>query len=144
MTSISKQTIEQTFRESLVNLSQSLGVAFNKLTVSIRYTRKWEPRIAVCENDISKHPIRIENLMNKKLIGIRVSADVLQAFFDCIHHAVLDEIGCDLPGSISMILYHSKKVGKPCIGIFKNKVAIKVHPVAELVDAMDLTKDQLN
>lgn len=144
MKSISKYQINEAFKQSFIDLCRNFDILPFQLTLKIRVIESGTLLIQVCEKDIVKKEVPVEQLFNRKLLCLRLSVKQLERLFKTIHKAFMIQTQLDNPVRISLLLYLSKKASCPCVGVFQDDKPLKLLLLSDVIAAIEMESEQLN
>lgn len=149
MKGLSKEHINCTFGEILFCLGVQFKIPPCKLLLDIRFfgKQKEEIVIIICKNTKPITTIEVNDLLTRKMIGLRLSVPVLEKLFRTVHNAFVIETKVDNSGNqsrISLLFYQSAKAKCPCLGIIQDNKTLKVLRLHDITQAIELESEQLN
>jgi hypothetical protein len=144
MKGLSKEHINNTFRESLFALAVKYKIPPCHLTISVRILEKGKIIFQLCRNGITEIEIPIVDILTPKMVGLRYSPIVLEKLFKTVHNAFMIETKSENPARISLVFYQSEKGDCPCIGIRQDEKTLKVLKLSDIIEAIELESEQLN
>ena len=136
--------IQLAFKQAMTSIASELKLTPAQLNIWIRFDHNGMPRLIARNENKNLGLIHIDNLIRRKMIGLRLCNKKLTHFFRTIHVAYLKGSKIKNPTMVSLVLYTSKKVEEICVGIYLNETAKKAFRLTEVIELTDLGKPQLN
>lgn len=143
MLGLNKKMINNAFRAFITKISCCHGIPINKMSLVIRIQEKGI-LIQLCQKDVPRTTVDLGTMLTEEMIGLRFDVHTVEKFFRVVHHAYMKQMKQTDPLKISLVLYESGVALCACLGVLQNEKTIKVHLVAELLQAIELGSEQLN
>lgn len=138
-----KKLIDEAFKQSLQMVCEFYGVELEHLNILVQFIGSQVVLIACNENKVvGRFPIPF--LLGTKLLGLRYDAKKVRGIFKALQFTFTTAETLNDADDVSLILYNSKKVEKPCVSVLIKNEPQKTLAISNVVEALELGVEQHN
>src|SRR5690606_20386482 len=113
-------------------------IAKKYLSIQARLTGKRRKlSLSVFYKHTERQFIGIGEFISGKLIAMRVSAVELYIMLRALQDCFMEAAGTRKPEDVEMVLYHSDKCNKPCVGVMVKGIPQKTLVLSQVLEIID-------